>query len=94
MDNAVKYSPENEVVTASLKKLPRGVLIRIANKAPNITEEDIGRIFDRFYRSDPARSSNGGFGIGLSVASAIVASHKGKISAQKQDNTLVIEVIL
>ncbi len=94
MDNAVKYSPEDEDVEASLKKLPRGVLIRISNKAPNITEEDIGRMFDRFYRSDPSRSSNGGFGIGLSVASAIVSSHKGKISAQKQNDRLIIEVIL
>ena len=94
IDNAVKYSPENKTVITSLKKLPRGVQIKISNEAPNITDEAIGHMFDRFYRSDTARSSSGGFGIGLSVASAIVASHKGKISAQKQDDRLIIEVIL
>lgn len=94
MDNAIKYSPEGETVKVSLKKLTRGVVIKISNLAPNLTSESVEHMFDRFYRSDPARSSNGGFGIGLSVASAIVSSHKGKISAQKQGELLIIEVVL
>lgn len=94
MDNAIKYSPEGETVKISLKRLPRGIVIKISNQAPNITQQSIEHIFDRFYRSDPARSSSGGFGIGLSVANAIVESHKGKISAQKHGEMLVIEVLL
>ena len=94
MDNAIKYSPEGEKVIISLKKPARGVIIRISNLAPNLTGKSVEHMFDRFYRSDPARSSSGGFGIGLSVASAIVSSHKGKITAQKQGDTLTVEVVL
>ena len=94
MDNAIKYSPEGETVRISMKRIPRGIQIKISNIAPNLTGTSVEHMFDRFYRSDPARSSSGGFGIGLSVASAIVSSHKGKISAQKQGEKLIIEVIL
>ncbi len=93
LDNAIKYSPEGEVVEFSLKKNMRGVNIRITNIADNLDDEDIERMFDRFYRSDKARSS-GGFGIGLSVVNAIVAHHKGRITATKQQRRLVIEVSL
>lgn len=94
MDNAIKYSPEGETVKVSMKKLPRGIVLKISNLAPNLSGRSVEHMFDRFYRSDPSRSSSGGFGIGLSVASAIVAAHKGRISAQKQGDMLVIEVIL
>lgn len=94
MDNAVKYSPEGEAVNIELRRHGRGVLLRISNLAPHLTDEAAGRLFERFYRADQARSSSGGFGIGLSVAEAIVGSHKGKISAEKQGNTFTIEVIL
>jgi signal transduction histidine kinase len=52
------------------------------------------KLFDRFYRSDSARSSNGGFGIGLSVAVAIVTAHKGKITAKKEGEHLAIDFII
>lgn len=94
MDNAIKYSPESETVSISLKRLPKGIVLRISNPAPDLTAESIENMFDRFYRMDSARSTSEGFGIGLSVAYAIVSSHKGKITAQKQNEELTIEVVL
>lgn len=94
IDNAVKYSPAGENIELSVKKQGRGIRIQISNVAPELTDATIKRMFDRFYRSDSARSSGGGFGIGLSVANAIVASHKGKISAHKDGGRLIIEAIL
>lgn len=94
MDNAIKYSPEGEEIIVSLRKQGRSNILRISNKAENLSDESIDHIFDRFYRSDPARSTSGGFGIGLSVANAIVTSHKGRISAQKHGDILTIEVVL
>lgn len=47
-----------------------------------IPQEQLGHMFDRFYRGDPSRNSqNGGYGIGLSIAKAVVQAHKGKVSA-------------
>ena len=94
LDNAVKYSPAEKSIDLTVRKQGRGVSIKISNEAPDLTDKTVARMFDRFYRSDPARSSGGGFGIGLSVASAIVSSHKGKINAHKEGNILVIEAIL
>ena len=94
MDNAIKYSPEGEEIIVNLKKQGRSIILKISNKAENLSDESIDHIFDRFYRSDPARSTSGGFGIGLSVANAIVSSHKGRISAQKHGDILTIEVVL
>ena len=94
LDNAIKYSPDGETVNITLKKTSFGIAIRISNVATNISSLSVKRMFDRFYRSDEARGTGGGFGIGLSVASAIVGAHKGKISAEKQGERLVIDINL
>lgn len=94
IDNAVKYSSSGERISVTLKKTSRNVYISVSNPAPNLTDESTKHMFDRFYRSDTSRSSQGGFGIGLSVAAAIVYSHKGKITAKKDNDLLVIEVTL
>ena len=94
IDNAIKYSPENEKVGITLKRRGLNVEIKISNHAPNLTDEAITHMFDRFYRSDPSRSSAGGFGIGLSVASAIVSAHRGRIYAKKSGEILVIDIII
>ncbi len=93
-DNAIKYSPEGTEVSVTLKRQKSGISLRVRNYANELSEEAIAHIFERFYRSDSARSSAGGFGIGLSVAHAIVESHKGKISAEKDGDFLVIEILM
>ena len=93
-DNATKYTPSGSEITVSLKPSGRNIHFRITNPAKDLTEEMILRIFDRFYRSDSARSTNGGFGIGLSVANAIVTAHKGKITAKKDGDLLTIDFII
>ena len=94
IDNAIKYSPEGETVGVSIRKMGRTVTIKISNRAPGLSQKNVQHMFDRFYRSDASRSSSGGFGIGLSVAKAIVTSHKGRIYANKHRDLLVIDVIL
>ena len=55
----------------------------------------LGRLFDRFYRADPARSAEtGGFGIGLSIARSIAEGHRGAISARTEGDTITFTALL
>lgn len=96
MDNAIKYSPEGGSVSLKLEQLNRGIKMTVYNTTDGqVPKESLTRLFERFYRVDPSRNtSTGGYGIGLSVAKAIVEAHKGKIQAETEEgNVLKITVI-
>lgn len=88
-ENALKYSPEGDEVKVSLRKEGKTVVLEVRNKAVDpLSDEDLAHVFDRFYRSDKSRNSaSGGHGIGLSMASAIVTAHGGKIRAHSGDGS-------
>ena len=94
LDNAVKYSPENERIIFSLDRDGRDIVIKTRNKAGGLTEDQVSHLFDRFYRADGSRDSSGGFGIGLSVAKAITDNHGGKICAELVDDEIEFRVVL
>lgn len=90
LDNAVKYSIKNSEITFSLAKFKKGVTITAENKCGGIDDDDIKKLFDRFYRPDKSRNSaTGGFGIGLSIARAIVEGHGGHIHAENADGDVI-----
>lgn len=95
-DNAVKYASENGKVIVTLYKTSKNVCLDVYNDCDNVDKEQLPRLFDRFYRADNSRSrETGGYGIGLSIAKAIVQRHKGKISAESTDSkSLVFKVVL
>ncbi len=83
MDNAVKYCPQNGYIDVSLIESGKNILLRFKNKCNANSIVEPKKMFDRFYRGDEARTQkNGGYGIGLSVARAIVKGHGGKIEVQ------------
>ncbi len=88
-ENALKYSPEGDEVKVSLRKEGKTIVLEVRNKAVDpLSDEDLAHVFDRFYRSDKSRNSaSGGHGIGLSMASAIVTAHGGKIRARSGDGS-------
>ncbi|MBQ8533700.1 MAG: HAMP domain-containing histidine kinase [Clostridia bacterium] len=95
LDNAVKYSPEQDVISASLKKQSKNILVTVENTAMNLDKKDVVRVFDRFYRADKSRNDGvKGYGLGLSMARAIVEAHKGKISASLTKSRFKISVTL
>ncbi|SDB65376.1 cell wall metabolism sensor histidine kinase WalK [Butyrivibrio sp. INlla16] len=85
IDNAMKYTPDEGEVSVSLSgdESSRNAILEISNSCENIPKGNLDRLFDRFYRADNSRSrKTGGYGIGLSVAKAIVNSHGGTIEAK------------
>lgn len=96
MDNAVKYSPEGGLIQCSLDRVGKQLRLVVENTAEEVSKEMIGNMFDRFYRGDASRSSQTeGYGIGLSVAKAVVQSHKGRIGAAvRGKDVLLITVML
>lgn len=78
IDNAIKYNHPNGKIEIGLWKENNRAKIVINDNGIGIPEEDIGRIFDRFYRVDKARSRElGGTGLGLAISKAIVEAHSG-----------------
>lgn len=84
LDNAIKYSPGGGEVVVRGNLKDRAWVMNISDRGIGISTEDIDKIFDRFYRSDMARSKNGigGYGLGLAIAQQIVKTHHGSISAK------------
>lgn len=80
MDNAVKYCDDNGTISVTLNGGKHPVLI-VENSYASIGNIELNKLFDRFYRADKARTYGSGFGIGLSIAKAILERHHGEIRA-------------
>jgi len=83
--NAVHYTPQHGVVTLDMDKIDDQLRIRIKDTGIGIDEQDLPRIFERFYRIDKARSRNtGGTGLGLAITKHIVEVHDGQILVESE----------
>lgn len=82
LDNAMKYCSPQGRVWLTLQRQGNYAMLTVANTGEPIAREDLKNIFKRFYRVDKARSRDGSFGLGLSIAESIVSEHRGKIWAE------------
>ena len=85
LDNALKYGAPNSMVSVDVVTSGRNCILSVASPGEPLSEEELKNIFKRFYRADKARSLNGSYGLGLSIAESIVAAHKGKIWAESKN---------
>ena len=86
LENAVRYSPTGGTVEVRARRSVDGVVIEILDEGPGIPEAERTRVFERFERIDPARTSaNGGAGLGLSIARWIVDLHGGDIHPENRE---------
>ncbi|MEH7375953.1 cell wall metabolism sensor histidine kinase WalK [Neobacillus drentensis] len=86
ISNALKYSPEGGNVTFSIKEKDDKMIVSVQDQGMGIPKENIGKIFDRFYRVDKARTRKlGGTGLGLAIAKEMVNAHGGAIWATSEE---------
>lgn len=93
IDNALKYSPKESTVLIELAVDDDYQLIRISDQGIGIKSEEHDKVFDRFYRSDKSRHTEGN-GLGLSLVKAALALHKGEITFKDNNPGLVVEIRL
>jgi signal transduction histidine kinase len=88
VDNALKYSPPDSLVSIKLSRRNNKACLEITNTGKGIAGEDLPHIFDRFYRADTSRTggAQSGYGLGLALAKKIVEIHHGELSATSAAN--------
>lgn len=85
VSNSIKYTPNGGMIVMTASNIENGVRITVQDNGIGIPEEDLPRLFERFYRVDKARSrERGGTGLGLAIAREIVKLHGGKIEVESQ----------
>jgi signal transduction histidine kinase len=83
--NAVRHAPAGSAVTVAARMNGRGSLLEVSDEGPGIPRTEAERVFERFYRSDQARSGgDGGSGLGLAIARWIVELHDGTIRTEER----------
>ncbi|MED0950830.1 HAMP domain-containing sensor histidine kinase [Bacillus mobilis] len=84
LDNAMKYTNEGGHIQIDCTQTNSSIRIRVKDDGIGVKDEDIPKLFNRFYQGDKARSASEGAGLGLSIANWIVEKHFGKISVESQ----------
>jgi len=86
LDNAIKYTPPNGDIYVSVAAVQHKAVLEISDTGIGIPSESLPNVFDRFYRSDKARSrESGGTGLGLSIVQAICNAHGGTVRIQSEE---------
>lgn len=86
VDNALKYSPKNSVVTLSSAETNESVALSVSDQGMGMTPEELPRIWNRLYRGEQSRSTSG-LGLGLSLVQAVISAHGGTVEVESVLNT-------
>ncbi|MPN64607.1 Sensor histidine kinase WalK [bioreactor metagenome] len=87
IENGIKYTPEGGSVRVSIDADHQNAFLIVSDTGIGMKEEELGRIFDRFYRVDRVRDrESGGTGLGLSITHSTVLMHKGSIKVTSKEN--------
>lgn len=95
VENALKFTPRGGTITLSATRENEHAVIAVADTGAGIAPEHLPHIFERFYRADEAHAANGGAGLGLAIAHALVTAQRGTIQAHSvlgQGTTFTIRI--
>jgi len=84
IENAIKYSPDGTKILVTTEEVENQVVIQVADQGRGIPEEDLGHVFDRFYRARNTRTAIPGNGLGLYLAKYFVELHNGRIEVESE----------
>ena len=79
--NAIRYAGEGATCTVSLRRDDGGIVIEVADDGAGVPEEDVPRLFERFFRSDRARTTRGS-GLGLAIVKHVIEAAGGNVEAR------------
>ena len=92
--NAISYSHENSPINIDIKE-DKDLIITISNKSKTLTQEELNKLFDKFYRVDYSRNTKlGGSGLGLAIAQEIIKLHNGTITVKSENEETTFTIIL
>jgi len=97
LENALHYSPDGAAIDVSLEQRDRWCLIEVRDRGPGLSQADLERMFQRFYRGDPARarSRRSGSGLGLAIVKQIALAEGGLVRASNHpEGGAVLELLL
>jgi two-component system heavy metal sensor histidine kinase CusS len=93
LSNALRYTPAGKTISVHITDQSNSVVLTVENPGPEISAEHAERIFDRFYRLDPARrEGSGNAGLGLAIARSLMQAHGGQITCRSGTGTTVFEL--
>ena len=94
LDNAIKYAAPGTEVRLDAVRQGKNACLWVENEGDPIPADKLPHIFDRFYRADESRTDGGSFGLGLSIAKAIVEAHRGVIRCDSSGSTTRFTITL
>ncbi len=94
LDNSKKYASYDSTIYVRLYNDKNKVILNLSNKTDNLTEKDLGNMFERFYKKDEARTrSNQSYGLGLTIAQNIIKNHDGYITTTLDKDEITFKII-
>jgi two-component system heavy metal sensor histidine kinase CusS len=95
LSNALRYTSDGGVIRLSIEAEVKGVLLSIGNPGATIPADHLPRLFDRFYRVDPARreGSPSNAGLGLAITRSIIEAHRGEVRCSSHDGWTSFDIV-
>jgi two-component system, OmpR family, heavy metal sensor histidine kinase CusS len=95
LSNALRYTPDGGTIRLDIALVEKGVRLSIGNPGAGIPEQHLPRLFDRFYRVDPARREGNpnNAGLGLAITRSIIGAHHGEIGCSSRDGWTAFEIL-